>query len=56
MTFVVPVTAGSDWHCGWSTIPATMTVKIAEYKISVTFGDLEVLGNLFIEGTLVIEA
>lgn len=56
MAFVVPVTAGSDWHCGWSTITSTMTVKIAEYKISVTFGPLNVEGTLFVEGTLILEA
>lgn len=56
MAIVVPVTSGSDWHCGWSTIPATMIVKIAEYKLSVTFGPLHIEGTLYLEGTLIIEA
>lgn len=56
MAFVVPVTAGSDWHCGWSTITSTITVKVAEYKLSVTFGPLNIEGTLLVEGTLILEA
>jgi hypothetical protein len=55
MAFVVPVVVGSDWHCGWSTIPFNNTVKIVEYRQSVTFGTLNVEGTLLIEGTLVLE-
>jgi hypothetical protein len=56
MAFVVPVTAGSDWHCGWSTIPLNSIVKIIENRMSVTFGPLELEGTLFLEGTLILEA
>jgi hypothetical protein len=56
MAFVVPVTAGSDWHCGWSTIPFNSIVKIIQNRISVTFGPLELEGTLFLEGTLILEA
>lgn len=56
MAFVVPVSAGSDWHCGWSVITDNMTIRIQQYRISVTFGDLDIYGTLLVEGTLVIEA
>lgn len=56
MAFVVPVTAGSDWHCGWSTIPDQVIVRIVENRISVTFGPLELDGMLLLEGTLILEA
>lgn len=56
MAFVVPVTAGSDWHCGWSTIPTGTIVRVVQYRISVTFGPLELEGTLLLEGTLILEA
>lgn len=56
MAFVVPVTAGSDWHCGWSTIPQNTIVRIVQYRISVTFGPFELEGTLLLEGTLILEA
>lgn len=56
MGFVVPVTAGSDWHCGWSTIPDRTIVRVVEYRISVTFGPLNLEGTLLLEGTLILEA
>jgi hypothetical protein len=56
MAFVIPVTAGSDWHCGWSTIPSNTIVKIIENRLSVTYGPLEIEGTLFLEGTLILEA
>lgn len=56
MAFVVPVTAGSDWHCGWSYIPANAIVRIVEFRQSVTFGPLSVEGTMLLEGTLILEA
>lgn len=56
MAFVVPVTAGSDWHCGWSYIPSNTIVRIVEYRQSLTFGGLTVEGLLILEGTLFLEA
>jgi hypothetical protein len=55
MAFVIPVTAGSDWHSGWSTIPLNTIVKIIEYRQSVTFGVLEIEGTMLLEGTLILE-
>lgn len=55
MPFVIPVAAGSDWHCGWSTIPLNTTVRIIEYRQSVTFGPLEIEGTLLLEGSLILE-
>jgi len=56
MGFVVSVTAGSDWHCGWSTIAQGNIIRIIENRISVTFGPLELEGTLLLEGTLILEA
>lgn len=56
MSFVVPVLAGSDWHCGWSTIPERTIVRVVQYRISVTFGPLNLEGTLLVEGTLILEA
>lgn len=56
MAFVVPVTAGSDWHCGWSTIAENTIVRIVQYRMSVTFGPLTLDGTLLLEGTLILEA
>jgi hypothetical protein len=55
MAFVVPVTTGSDWHCGWYLIPASTIVRIIEYRQSVTFGPLSVEGTMLLEGMLILE-
>lgn len=55
MAFVIPIAAGSDWHCGWSTIPSNTIVKIVQYRQSVTFGELQIEGTLLLEGTLILE-
>ena len=55
MPIVTPIISSSDWHSGWSIIPANQVVKIAEFRQSVTFGTLEILGLLNIEGHYIIE-
>jgi hypothetical protein len=56
MSFVVPVTAGSDWHSGWETISQNVIVRIIQYRQSLCFGQLTIEGTLLIEGTLILEA
>jgi len=55
MAIVTPITSGSDWHSGWSIIPENQSIRIAEFRQSVTFGTLEILGLLNIEGQYIIE-
>lgn len=56
MAFVVPITAGSDWHCGWEYIPDGVIVRIIENRQSVCFGTFAVDGTLLLEGSLILEA
>lgn len=56
MAFVVPVTAGSDWHSGWSEIVANSIVRIIEHRQSINYGGLIIEGVLLLEGKLFLEA
>lgn len=55
MAIVTPIVNSSDWHSGWYIIPPGQIVKIAEFRQSVTFGTLEILGTLSIDGHCIIE-
>lgn len=55
MAIVTPIVNSSDWHSGWYIIPPGQIVKIAEFRQSVTYGTLEILGTLSVEGQCIIE-
>lgn len=55
MAIVTPITSGSDWHSGWYIIPENQSIRVAEFRQSVTFGTLEILGLLNLEGHCIIE-
>lgn len=55
MGFVVPVTAGSDWHNGYDNIPLGVIVRIVENRQSCTFGVMKIEGCLNLDGSLILE-
>lgn len=46
---------GTDHHCGWEYIPVGTTVIVQQNKQMVCFGTFLCDGDLFIDGTFLLE-
>lgn len=46
---------GTDHHCGWEYIPVGTTVIVQQNKQMVCFGTFVCDGDLFIDGTFLLE-